>query len=149
MSKKQRNIICMIDGFLVFGLLCYAVIFFLANKNLNPIEISMSESLIERRLFFRRLAEMIYSVCSVIYILGQILLIYFGMKNGYRVSLKRIFIYFFSQIVLALVCVLPFAFFDFSYFSDYIFPLRSLVIILFVMTIGSCIIHYVKKTTAP
>lgn len=147
--KKLRVMVCLIDFLLVFGLLSFAGIFFYANLTMNPYEISMVGDIAERRLFFRILSEKMYTACGSLYTLGHIVMIGTLAKNGYRTSIRRIACYFLSQILLAALCVLPFAFLDRTFAYDYIFPLRGLSVTLLILFLVSSILYVLKNIDLP
>ena len=68
-DSKYKKVLTF-DILLILGLLSYAIIFFTIGKTLNPLDIAGEHTSAEGRLFWRGLAEMIFAVCSVIYILG-------------------------------------------------------------------------------
>lgn len=145
MNKKTKIYILSIGAILCLGLVSYALVLYYANKNFTPIKIMMDSSLMDQRLYLRNLAETIYSICLSIYILGQILLIIFILKNEYRLFVKDLFGYVILQIIFAFISVLPFAIFDLSHFGDYIFPIRSFAIKILGLYMISYIILVSKK----
>ena len=138
MNKKTKKYFLGIGAILCIGLISYSLILFCTNKILSPVKIKMNSNLMEQRLYLRNLAEKIYSICLTIYTLGYILLIHNILINGYKIFITKLLSYFFWQIIFVLISVLPFALLDFSWFNDYIFPLRSLTILM----LGLCIISY-------
>lgn len=130
--------IFLFDVLLILGLLIYAIIFFVINKTLNPLDVAGGHLSAEQRLFWRGVAEKICALCCVIYILGHVLVIYNAIKQKVHFSLKELAFYYFMQIGIMLACVVPFGILDHVYFFDYIFPLYSLMFItslLFIISI--------------
>lgn len=136
--KRLKNILLVLDAFLILGLLSYAIILFTINRTLNPVDISVGNITVEQRLYWREIAEKICAVCNVIYILGHVLVIYNSIKRKVRFSLKTLGFYFLTQIGIALICVVPFGILDRAWFYDYIFPLWNIILttsLLFVFSI--------------
>lgn len=127
MNHKQKNILLLLDGFLLIGLLSYAILFFTLNKILNPA--NLSEELIAQRLFGRDLSEKILALCGVIYLVGHICALYYARKKKVHFSLKSLTLYFFLQIGIMIACVVPFGLLDRTYFFDYLFPLWNILMI--------------------
>lgn len=140
MSKRRQRIGIALGGILVIGLLCYAIIFFWVNKNLNPSQISMNQLLVEQRLNLRLLAERIYGTCIAIYIIGLIVFSYSWARHSDQMAIGTIIVYFVSQITLAALCILPFALLDRPFFWDYVFPLRSLIPTLLIVAALLCFV---------
>lgn len=113
---------------LVLGLLFYSIIFFTLNKLLDPAELSFADSdAVYTRLFWRHTAEMTLSICSSLYVIGLIFIIFFFVKRNIFISKRAIFAYFGVQIGIALVCAVPFAILDRSYWGDYLFPIWGIL----------------------
>ena len=127
MNHKQKNILLLLDGFLLIGLLSYAILFFTLNKILNPA--NLLEELIEQRIFWRDLSEKILALCGVIYLVGHICALYYARKKKVHFSLKSLTLYFFLQIGIMIACVVPFGLLDRTYFFDYLFPLWNILMI--------------------
>jgi hypothetical protein len=137
-DNHRPKIIVLFDIILMLGLLSYAVVFYVINKTLTPSDVSGGYIIAEQHLFWRAVAEKICALCGVIYILGHIFAIYHSMKQKIKFSLKELALYFFIQIGIMLVCVIPFGLLDRTYFFDYIFPLYSIIgtaLLLFVVSI--------------
>lgn len=126
-NHKQKNILLLLDGFLLIGLLSYAILFFTLNKILNPA--NLLEELIEQRIFWRDLSEKILALCGVIYLVGHICALYYARKKKVHFSLKSLTLYFFLQIGIMIACVVPFGLLDRTYFFDYLFPLWNILMI--------------------
>lgn len=127
MNHKQKNILLLLDGFLLIGFLSYAILFFTLNKILNPA--NLLEELIEQRIFWRDLSEKILALCGVIYLVGHICALYYARKKKVHFSLKSLTLYFFLQIGIMIACVVPFGLLDRTYFFDYLFPLWNILMI--------------------
>ena len=126
-NHKQKNILLLLDGFLLIGLLSYAILFFTLNKILNPA--NLLEELVEQRIFWRDLSEKILALCGVIYLVGHICALYYARKKKVHFSLKSLTLYFFLQIGIMIACVVPFGLLDRTYFFDYLFPLWNILMI--------------------
>lgn len=127
MNHKQKNILLLLDGFLLIGLLSYAILFFTLNKILNPA--NLLEELIEQRIFWRDLSEKILALCGVIYLVGHICALYYARKKKVHFSLKSLTLYFLIQISIMIASVVPFGLLDRTYFFDYLFPLWNILMI--------------------
>lgn len=136
-DNRRKNIIIALDIFLILGLLGYAIVFFIINKTINPMDPSVSYATLKQRLFWRVFAEKMYAACSAIYVLGHIIVIYNALAKKIRFSLKSVAIYFFAQVGVMLLCVVPIGLFDYAYFDDYLFPLRSLIVVLSLLFVAS------------
>ena len=136
-NHNRYKKIFLLDILLILGLLAYAIIFFIINKTLNPLDIAGEHISVERRLFWRGAAETICALCSALYILGHVFVIYRTIRQKVHFSLKELAFYFIVQIGIMLVCVVPLGLADRVYFYDYIFPLYSLITIASVLFIVS------------
>lgn len=127
MNHKQKNILLLLDGFLLIGLLSYAILFFTLNKILNPA--NLLEELIAQRIFWRDLSEKILALCGVIYLVGHICALCYARKKKVHFSLKALTLYFLIQISIMIASVVPFGLLDRTYFFDYLFPLWNILMI--------------------
>lgn len=127
MNHKQKNILLLLDGFLLIGLLSYAILFFTLNKILNPA--NLSGELIAQRLFWRDLSEKILALCGVTYLAGHICALCYARKKKVHFSLKALTLYFLIQISIMIASVVPFGLLDRTYFFDYLFPLWNILMI--------------------
>lgn len=127
MNHKQKNILLLLDGFLLIGLLSYAILFFTLNKILNPA--NLSGELIAQRLFWRDLSEKISGLCGVIYLAGHVCALCYARKQKVHFSLKALTLYFLIQISIMIASVVPFGLLDRTYFFDYLFPLWNILMI--------------------
>ncbi len=136
-ENKLKKILLILNGFLVLGLLGSSIIFFILNKVLNPADIASNLSAVELRFFWRDFAGTMYTVCKLIYIVGHIVVISTAMINRITFSFKILVSYYLLQIVIMFLCVVPIALLDSTYFTNYIFPLWSLIITLVLLFIIS------------
>ena len=95
---RNKKIILILDVLLFVGLLVYSVIFLIINKSLNPATIAGND--IHIRLMWRQAAETIFTVCSFVYVIGHILIIYSFASRRISASLRTIFLYFTTQVGL-------------------------------------------------
>lgn len=147
-DNRRKSIVIVLDIFLILGLLSYAVIFFIINKTMNPTDISSSYVAVETRIFWREVAEKIYAACSGIYILGHILVIWNAAIQKICFSFKSVAIYFFAQLGIMFLCVVPIGIFDYTYFNDYLFPLKNMVVLLLLLFGISLLTVYAKSKKA-
>jgi len=136
-DNRRKNIVIALDAFLILGLLGYAIGFFIMNKRINPMDTSVSYATVEQRLFWRGFLEKIYTASSVVYILGHVIVIYNALAKKIRFSFKSVAIYFFAQVGIILLCVVPIGLFDYAYFGDYLFPLRNMMVVLSLLFVVS------------
>ena len=126
---RNKKIILILDVLLFVGLLVYSVIFLIINK----------------RLMWRQAAETIFTVCSFVYVIGHILIIYSFASRRISASLRTIFLYFTTQVGLMFLCTVPFAVFDLSFFGDYVFPIWSTVGILLILLFVTLAVGFYQK----
>lgn len=140
---RNKKIILILDVLLFVGLLVYSVIFLIINKSLNPATIAGND--IHIRLMWRQAAETIFTVCSFVYVIGHILIIYSFASRRISASLRTIFLYFTTQVGLMFLCTVPFAVFDLSFFGDYVFPIWSTVGILLILLFVTLTVGFYQK----
>lgn len=75
-----KRTIIILDAFLFFGLFSHSVILLILNNTLVPGEIAFSGA--NTRIIWRQAAEVIFSICSSIYVIGHFIL--FGMALGQK-----------------------------------------------------------------
>lgn len=131
----QKKSLLIFNILLIFGLVTYAMIFLIINKNLNPGDILENYEAINQRLFWRGVAEAICSLFGIIYTIGHIFVIYSAMRKKLYIPFQKILIYFIVQVGMMFVCVIPFAIFDLGYLGDYVFPIWSIAGILLLILI--------------
>lgn len=126
---------------LIFGLLAHSTILFVLNQELNLAEAPtpMIES-IRTRIFWRKTAEVVVGACSFIYEIGHFVFACLLIGKRTEKLLGRVSVYFAVQILLLLICTVPFAMFDDpSFRGDYIFPIWGIAgvqaLLLFVLTV--------------
>ena len=137
---RNKKIILILDVLLFVGLLVYSVIFLIINKSLNPATIAGNDIHIRWQA-----AETIFTVCSFVYVIGHILIIYSFASRRISASLRTIFLYFTTQVGLMFLCTVPFAVFDLSFFGDYIFPIWSTVGILLILLFVTLAVGFYQK----
>lgn len=131
---------------LVLGLLLYSIIFIVINKKFNPLEIRAEE--IHLRFLWRKIAENIVSICSLVYSLGHFIMLYLYVKKHWKIEFRKIGGYFISQIILMFGCTVPFAMFDVAYFGDYLFPIWGLIgnlLLMLIIVIINLLYQKIKK----
>ena len=148
MEKNKKLLI--LNGLLVFGLLVYSTIFLVINKNFNPLEISGSDyDIVHVRLLWRRVAELVFAGCGLVYIIGHVLMVYVAVKKRSLSSFQMDFLYLILQIGLMFMCTVPFALFDLTYLGDYLFPIWGMIgVVLFLFIVTVVIRIYQKKKEA-
>ena len=102
---RNKKIILILDMLLFVGLLVYSVIFLIINKSLNPATIAGND--IHIRLMWRQAAETIFTVCSFVYVIGHILIIYLFASRRISASLRTIFLYFTKKALAAAKRLFP------------------------------------------
>jgi len=144
-ENKLKKSIIIINALLIFGLVIYAIIFFIINKNLNLADFSGNYEVGNQRLLWRGFAEAICSLFGIVYIVGHILVIHSAMKKLY-IPFWKMLAYFVVQVGIMFVCVIPFAIFDLSYLGDYVFPIWNIAgMLLLVLVIYSLVYFYRKN----
>lgn len=141
MNKKK--IILALDIILCVGLLTHSAILLYINRNFNPIYITNTD--IRGRLELRKVAEFIFIICRSGYIVGNIIFAYQLVKKHLAIPLHRLLRYFVLQIVLMMLCIIPFAAFDLTYFKDYIFPVWGTAGTLFIIVFGTFVFGLCRK----
>ena len=132
--------------FLVIGLLSHSIIFFVINKALNPAEISGQMELVQNRLAWRKTVETVFAFCSTIYCLGQIVLLCAEIKKKLLPPWRSIIAHFIAQVLLMLVCTVPFGILDADFLGDYLFPVWGTAGTLGVITaIKLCFAVFCRK----
>ena len=112
------------DFLLVFGLLVHSIIFLVINRAISPSEIiGSSIEIVRDRLFWRQIAEALVGVCGISFCIGNIFLVWMIIRSHKIVSLKMIFLYFATRVLLMGICTIPFGLFDLFFLEDYIFPI--------------------------
>lgn len=115
------------DFLLVFGLLVHSIIFLVINRTISPSEIIGSNiEIVRDRLFWRQIAEALVGVCGISFCIGNIFLVWMIIRSHKIVSLKMIFLYFATRVLLMGICTIPFGLFDLFFLEDYIFPIWSI-----------------------
>ena len=137
-----KRTIIILDAFLFFGLFSHSVILLILNNTLVPGEIAFSDGSV--RLMWRQAAEVIFSICSSIYVIGHFILFGMTLAQKNARSFRTICLYFVFQIVLLCSATIPFAVLDMNYWGDYIFPVWGTGIHL-IFLIASAINFYCKK----
>ena len=132
---------------LAFALLVHSLIFLIINKTINPIEI-MSEGVGQeyiRRISWRKIAETVFAVCSSLYCIGNIDMCWISIKKRETAALKKILLYFVTQVFITIVCTVPFGLLDMDFLSDYIFPVWGIMGTLCLILISSFLAYTFLK----
>ena len=132
---------------LAFALLVHSLIFLIINKTINPIEI-MSEGVGQeyiRRISWRKIAETVFAVRSSLYCIGNIVMCWISIKKRETAALKKILLYFVTQVFITIVCTVPFGLLDMDFLSDYIFPVWGIMGTLCLILISSFLAYTFLK----
>ena len=116
---------------LLVGFLVSSSILYTANRQLPPASLSYSATptAVELRLSLRSLANAFSGIGSMVFALGNVILLCFFVKLGKTIKTSVIFLSFISVISLMFICVTPFAIIDRAFAGDYLFPLWNTIII--------------------
>lgn len=120
--RKSINII--LDVVLFGALLTYFTIFCWVNKNFEWISATNED--FQTRFLYKRIAENILSIGNCIYIIGNIISGYFMVMKDKYISFKAMVLYYFRQILLLIICTVPFIIFDSESLNDYIFVVAEI-----------------------
>lgn len=132
-------IIIMLSGILTHSVVLWTLNKFYAAANISDIYF---------RLSMRKFAETIVGTCSIIYFAGNIMLIYFLIKNSPALSFCKLLYFLCTTIIAIFICVIPFALSDVAFLGDYLFPIwnvLAIMLIFFFVVLGSNLIKHRKN----
>lgn len=142
-KMHKKKILWLLSGILVVGLLIHSAILLYINKNFDPVYVTGAN--ITKRLLLRKAAESVFSICGTGYIIGNIIFVYQLIKKHLFIPFHLFGRYFVSQLILMILCTIPFAVFDLVYFEDYIFPIWGTAGTLFIVLLIAFVIGLHKK----
>lgn len=148
--NRQKRQLIILDIVLIAGLLTHSIIFLFINKTMFPYSANgeLIGEILRQRLPWRRFAEHFSFFCSFLYCLGICIIFLNSMKKHHTIPFKDAIACFATQIFLMLVCTVPFALFDISFFADYLFQIRGalgILVLLFLAFVAVSFFFRVKK----
>ena len=124
--KQILRVIVILASVMLIGVLVHSILFWTVNNFFPPptTEITAdNRQYIEMRFALRDMAERISGICTTIFGIGCIAMIYPCIAVAHAIQLRRLLIIFFLIVTAMFVCVIPFASADNVYsFADYIMP---------------------------
>lgn len=112
----------LLAGAMPAGILIYSAILFAINRIYPPAATSSPE-LLAARISLRHAAETAVGICTGLFQLGGILLIWYLIRRGRAVPFRLLLPPFFAAVGAMFLCALPFALLDRAFWGDYLFPI--------------------------
>lgn len=83
--------------------------------------------LLEIRLMVRRIEEIIYDICAIIYLIGTIIVLRRSIKSEFAIKFKQLFLFSIGTITALFLSAIPFILMDRTFAFDYLFPFLSML----------------------
>ena len=127
----------LLAGTMPAGILIYSAILFAINR-IYPPAATTSPELLAARMFLRHTAETAVGICTGLFQLGGILLIWYLIRRGRAVPFGRLLPPFFATPGAMFLCALPFTLLDRTFWGDYLFPIwgRLITVALFLLILS-------------
>ena len=136
-------------GILTHSTLTWAMNHFFKVTN-NTLITEANRSFIEMRFALRDAAYTVSTICSNIFSIGCLVMLYPAIRIAYYVSYRKIFLFFFSTISALSACTIPFALVDeiyapINYFIPTFGGLVNITLLLAVTLAAKLITTYSKR----
>lgn len=137
----------LLAGAMPAGILIYSVILFAINR-IYPPATTASTELLAARMSLRHAAETAVGICTGLFQLGAILLIWHLIRRGRAVSFRRLLPPFFATPGAMFLCALPFALLDRAFWGDYLFPIwgRLVTVALLLLILSGANLYLSYRT---
>ena len=148
---KYKIIIIVLIAIMSLGILLHSSVLYTLNKSFQPTELSYKatdSSVINTRLSLRQFSETVNGICTTIFFIGSIVMLYSFIKAGSAVAFHKLFLLFFATILPASIFAGAFAVMDKIYFMDHLFPLWSIlaiVLLLFPLILVANFIKHIRE----
>ncbi|QNK39344.1 hypothetical protein [Caproicibacter fermentans] len=148
--KKHKLAALILVIVMLVGILIHSAVFWVINKAFPPLTYTTADSavVVEMRLFLRRFAETTIGVCSTVFLVGSIMMLYSFIKTSPAVAFYKLFLLFSVTVVAMFACTVPFAIADKVFRGDYLFPvwgILAIMVLLFSILLGANLIKYLRN----
>ena len=132
---------------MLLGILTHSVLFWILNTfYVHDILITPETmAIIEMRFAVRDVAERVAAMCTAVFWIGCVAMIYPFAKIAYVITFRKILIYFSAIVIAMFACVIPFAVADRVFtFTDYLLPIWRGLPAVFLLFIVTLVAKYLK-----
>ena len=133
-SKKYRLAALILVTVMLVGILIHSSVFWVMNRSFPPADLTYatakSAEVVNMRLSLRQFAEIAIGVCSTVFLVGSILMLYSFIKTCPAVAFQKLFLPFLVIVAAMFACAVPFAAADKVFRADYLFPVWGILAII-------------------
>lgn len=129
------------------GIFTRSIIFRILNTLIHPSMFLSSGGINtpDTRFFWLQISDTIFSVCSSVFFIGCVFILYFFIKNAPFISFHLMLSHFFKSVIPMFGIAGLFAITDFDFRFDYLFPLWSILIQMALLFLIALIADFIKS----
>lgn len=147
-SYNPKKMMWALSILLLIGMLGFSIMFFVLNKNINPLDSTNDVEALKQRFVWRKRGDIWLTVFHALYLLGNAVILYLMIFNKISISVKNWSLYFLSHLVLLLASTLPFGLLNRYFIYDYLLPAASIAFSLAVLFIIGLVVMRINKRKA-
>lgn len=145
-SQNTKKWMWTLSILLFVGLLGFSIMFFLLNKNIDPLDPANDIEILEQRFVWRERADLWLGVFLTLYLLGNVVLLYQILSKRIVLPIKSWSLYFVSQLAVMLAGSLPFGLLDRYFLQDYLLaPVPAAASLTLLFVIGLVALYSTKR----
>lgn len=145
-SQNPKKWMLALSILLFVGLLGFCIMFFLLNKNIDPLDPANDVEILKQRFVWRERADRWLAVFLTLYLLGNVVLLYQMISKRIALSIKSWSLYFVSQLAVMLASSLPFGLLDRYFIHDYLLaPVSAAASLTLLFVIGLVALYSIKR----
>ena len=129
------------------GIFTRSIIFRILNTLIHPSMFLSSGGINtpDTRFFWLQISDTIFSVCSSVFFIGCVFILYFFIKNAPFISFHLMLSHFFKSVIPMFGIAGLFAITDFDFRFDYLFPLWPILIQMALLFLIALIADFIKS----
>lgn len=128
------------------GIFTRSIIFRILNTLIHPSTFLSSGGIYtpDTRFFWLRISDTIFSICSSVFLIGCVFILYFFIKNAPFISFHLMLSHFLKSVIPMFGIAGLFARTNFDFRFDYLFPLWPILIQMALLLLISLIADFIK-----